>query len=165
MAAIQRNRNSSGAPLLPSCRRSVRYSVPKLESRKECPTMDVINLLGATLSFGSQMITASIPGKRKIDLLIDLRRVIPDNKLTPGYASNLLGKLGFSKSLIFGRLGRARPAAFSDRQYCRYPVSGWTLNTPLRDVEVVFAVLGRSFSRYEGRFRGKRPGISCLGIF
>ena len=32
-------------------------------------------------------------------------------------------------------------------------------------VEVVFAVLERSFSRYEGRFRGKRPGISRLGIF
>ena len=46
----------------------------------------------------------------------------------------------------------------------RYPMGGTGRSRNLQ-VEVVFAVLERSFSRYEGRFRGKRPGISCLEIF
>ena len=106
----------------------------KLELRKESPPMTCFNLLGAALTLGDHRVTAALPERRKLDLVCELRSILSANKLSPGRAAKIRGKLGFAQSLLFGRMGRAHLAPLSARQYCRYPIQGWTLDPQLREI-------------------------------
>ena len=105
-----------------------------LEDKKEWAPAATINLLGASISFGHEFIEASLPPGRKHALVVDLKAVLSDGKLTPGAAAKLRGRLGYGQSLMFGRMGRAHLAPFTDRQYEKRTWNAWKLNTELREV-------------------------------
>ena len=62
-------------------------------------------LLGVILDLERREVRITEDRKRKIQT--ELREILADDRLTPGQASKLKGKLGFASSTVFGRTGRA----------------------------------------------------------
>jgi hypothetical protein len=60
-----------------------------------------------------------IAQERKDDLVSEINKIIQDDKLTPGHAGKLKGKLFFAASQLWGKIGRAFMLALSERQYSR----------------------------------------------
>ena len=81
----------------------------RLERRKEIPPLTRFNLLGATQTIGGQWVAAALPGRRKLDLVYELRPVLSANRLSPGLSAKIRGGLGFAQSLLFGRIGAMPP--------------------------------------------------------
>ena len=64
-------------------------------------------------------ITARLPGRKKQELPNELHQVRERKSPTPAPAAKLRGALGFSKSLLFGRIGRALLDPPTTRQYTK----------------------------------------------
>ena len=92
-----------------------------------------MQLLGAQIDVHLGSISASLPSQKASALISDLEAVARRGRLTPDAAANLRGRLGFAQSLLFGRVGRAHLAPFSDRQYSRTECTRYPLNEDLRD--------------------------------
>lgn len=90
-----------------------------LDSSKENPPCDRIDLLGAESSILADSIEAVVPGRKRDALVCDLKRVLELGRLSPAQAAKLRDRLGFAQSLMFGRVGRAHLAPLSDRQYTK----------------------------------------------
>ena len=92
-----------------------------------------VNLLGATVTLMNECVEATLPRKKRNELIHDLRQILMKGALSPAAAGKIRGRLGWAQSLLFGRFGRAHPAPFTARQYSksngRVPIS-----TELREV-------------------------------
>ena len=88
------------------------------EGKSQKPTTS-IHLLGALVTFNSDHLTACLPPRRKDDLSNDIRQILSYNQLNPSQAAKLRGRLGFSQSLLFGKVGRALLQPITQRQYSR----------------------------------------------
>ena len=105
----------------------------QLEISKEQAPTKTPSLLGADLSIMSKWITARLPERKRKDLINELNQTLQNGTLTPAQAAKLRGKLGFSQSLMFGRLGRAILAPLSTRQYSKNPGRAHPLNAELKE--------------------------------
>ena len=92
-----------------------------------------IHLLGANVSFEDHHVCAKLPDRKRVDLTNDIRQVLSYNQLNPGQASKLRGRLGFSQSLLFGKVGRAMLQPLTQRQYSKTTGRAHPLPNELRD--------------------------------
>ena len=79
--------------------------------------------------FDTDRKSASLPTRRKTDLMNDIRQILQYNQLNPAQASKLRGGIGFSQSLLFGKVGWALLQPLTQRQYSKttgraHPLSG-----------------------------------------
>lgn len=87
-------------------------------TRQQDPTKTP-SLLGADITFTQNWITASLPDRKRKALVNELKQILSNGHLSPAQVAKIRGRLGFSKSLLFGRLGRALLNTLSERQYSR----------------------------------------------
>ena len=92
-----------------------------------------IRLLGADVTLGANHVSAPLPPNRKNDLLNDIKQIRTYNQLNPSQAAKLRGRLGFSQSLLFGKVGRAMLQPLTQRQYSRLPGRSHPLSPELSD--------------------------------
>ena len=123
-------------PYFPQCRSRSRFAPVRFIHRARkgvgAPTS---NRLARAIHRNSPTgITATLPSRKKDDLCSALRSTLSANRLTPGSAAELRGRLGFAQSLLFGRLGRAHLAPITARQYAKFPTPGWRLAPELRGI-------------------------------
>lgn len=67
-----------------------------------------IGLLGADVAHDTDHVRACLPSRRKGDHSNDIREILSYSQLNPGQAAKVRACLGFSQSLLFGEVGRAR---------------------------------------------------------
>ena len=109
-----------------------------------------MELLGAQLDIQTEFADAPLPHRRALELIHDLNAILKRGRLTPAGASKMRGRLvflrykniylllrrkiiGFAQSLAFGKLGRALPPPFTERQYTRTQSTRYPLNDDLRE--------------------------------
>ena len=78
------------------------------------PTND-IRLLGAQIKILKDRIIVKNPVDRIRKLKTEIARIITSKRLTPAQSASFRGKLGFTQSLLFGRIGRPRTHALIAR--------------------------------------------------
>ena len=83
-----------------------------------------LTLLGAMITLADHYVEATPPARKAKDLVRDLRHVLQRGNLSPAQAAKLRGRLGWARSLLFGRFGRAHLAPFSARQYANIAGKG-----------------------------------------
>ena len=88
------------------------------ESKQQDPTKTP-SLLGAEITSTQNWITARLPGRKRKDLVNEMKQILTNGHLTHAQAVKLRGRLGFTQSLLFGRLGRALLNPLSGRQYAK----------------------------------------------
>ena len=104
-----------------------------LDEKKDKPPGKTLELLGAQVAIGPDSIEASLPPRKVSELSADLDAIQKRGRLAPAAAAKLRGRLGFAQSLLFGRVGRAHLAPFSERQYSMAQDSRFPLNDELRN--------------------------------
>ena len=92
-----------------------------------------IQLLGAEITFDTSHLRACLPARRRTDLMNDIRQILAYNQLNPGQAAKLRGRLGFSQSLLFGKVGRALLQPLTQRQYSKATGRGRPLSDELSE--------------------------------
>ena len=76
-----------------------------------------ILLLGAELQIKYDTVIVAISKIRATNIINLLQSILNKNRLTPGLAAKIRGKLSFATSLGFGRIGRGMLRPFAQRQY------------------------------------------------
>ena len=104
----------------------------QLEVSKQQEPTKTPNLLGAEITLTQRWITARLPGRKRKDLINELKQALSNGTLTPAQAAKLRGRLGFSQSLLFGRMGRALLNPLSARQYSKTSGRFHPLNEQLK---------------------------------
>ena len=89
----------------------------ELDFKKEHAPSKSFSLLGAQVTVSEGFCEASLPDRKRLATAHDLEVILKGGRLTPAQAAKVRGRLGFSQSLFFGRVGRALLGPFSDRQY------------------------------------------------
>ena len=102
------------------------------KTRTNPPTAG-IELLGANIQFSTGHVRASLPPQKAATYQDELRKITSTNRLSPGDAAKIRGKLGFAQTLMFGRTGRAMLQPFSTRQYDPTDTSHATLTIDLEE--------------------------------
>ena len=105
----------------------------ELSTGKSQPPSAAIYLLGAELAFDTFEFTARLPTRRRDDLMNDIRKILAYDQLNPAQAAKLRGRLGFSQSLLFGKVGRALLQPLTNRQYSRAPGRSHPLSEDLAE--------------------------------
>ena len=119
-----------------------------LEPSKTTPPTDRLLLLGADIHIKISEITATLPDRKRTDIVTELRKILERNNLTPAEAAKMRGRLGYAQSLLFGRAGRAMLAPFAERQYSARPGRSHPLSVDLREtIPWWIAVIGRLIPR------------------
>ena len=89
----------------------------KLHPDKKVPPSASITLLGAVIEIGKDKITLRNPEERIRKLKTEIARFLVKKSISPAQAASLRGKLGFSQTLFFGRIGRSHTHSLIARQY------------------------------------------------
>ena len=92
-----------------------------------------LTILGAALTLGAHSIAASLPERKRSELIKFAKEVLARGTLTPAESAMLRVRLGFAQSLLFFRVGRTSLQSFTDRQYCRRNRRAYPLDRPLRE--------------------------------
>ena len=85
--------------------------------RKDQHPSSSMHLLGAEVSLLANAIRTRSSDGRARKLKCSISKILESNYLSPAGASKLRGKLGFSTSLLMGRLGRGMMGPSARRQY------------------------------------------------
>ena len=89
----------------------------KLHPDKKVPPAESITLLGAIIEIAGSKINLRNPEERIRKLKTEIARILVKKSISPAQAASLRGKLGFSQTLFFGRLGRGHTHSLIRRQY------------------------------------------------
>ena len=117
------------------------------DDKQQTPTKTPI-LLGAEITLTLNWITARLPGRKRKGLINETRQVLPNGQLAPSQAAKLRGRLGFSHSLLFGRMGRAWLNPLTARQYSKSlgrfrPITAELKETPTWWIEILYNAIPR----------------------
>ena len=129
---------------------------------KFSPPAPKILLLGAEVTIAHDFAAASLPQKRRGALITDIQNILFTNKLSPGQAAKLRGRLGFSQSLMFGKYGRVLLQPITNRQYSRSINGQHASNKELREVLPWRASVLRNASERRTWFHGPKPIVAYV---
>ena len=91
----------------------------KIHPDKKVPPTSDIRLLGARIRILKDRVIAQNPTDRIRKLKTEIARILSLKKLSPAQSASFRGRLGFTQSLMFGRIGRSKTHALIARQYTR----------------------------------------------
>ena len=100
-----------------TARRLIEIMGLNLAPKKDQGPASKIILLGAELHIKNDTVAAGISKTRANNISELLRNILNKNKLSPGLAAKIRGKLSFATSLGFGRIGRGMLRPIAQRQY------------------------------------------------
>ena len=83
------------------------------------PTITAL-LLGANISLEQRLIRAELPKLKAQANIQDIELMLKNNWLSAADAAKLLGRLGFSQSLLFAGFGKALLQPITRRQYTHF---------------------------------------------
>ena len=86
----------------------------RLEHSKQHLPEAAVNIIGASIHLGADLVTASIAAKRVEDYVGVLKGIIRRNNLSPVAAAKIRGRLGFAQSTLFLEVWESNAA----RIYC-----------------------------------------------
>ena len=76
-----------------------------------------ITLLGAEIVIEENKIVVKNPREKARKIRTEIAKILQNKRLSPAQAASLRGRIGFSQTLMFGRLGRSRNCHLIQRQY------------------------------------------------
>ena len=90
-----------------------------IKEAKDVPPAENGTLLGVAVRLAAFPFRAEITAERKLSLRSSLKEHLDSNRLAPGEAATLAGRMNFAVSAMFGRVGRAPLKAVYARQHSR----------------------------------------------
>ena len=91
----------------------------KLHPDKKVPPTSDIRLLGAQIRILKDRVIAQNPVERIRKIKTEIARILTLKSLSPAQSASFRGRLGFTQSLMFGRIGRSKTHALIARQYTK----------------------------------------------
>ena len=93
-----------------------------------------IELVGAFISCTPGATTASLPEAKRDAMVTDLEQIRASDTIGTAEAAKIRGELGYFRTLMFGRAGRAMLHPFTERQYNARSHSRSTMSPSLKEV-------------------------------